>query len=202
MTNKVLVSAFILLFFLVVGEVIYYFFFVSKKTPIAANTIQNGSTNIPNTTDNTANGIQNTNPTRNDANTAPSNSQNWTLNPLVLKGLENFQNGEILHSSVLTNTYGGKIIKINTNPKDTYPTQSLAISSPTKYAFTLQDGQTETRDFIISENVAKILKVVDNKGSTIQFSDLKVNDLITIKEVLDLRKNMNENTLELTITKQ
>lgn len=123
--------------------------------------------------------------------------RNQGINNIALTSLRNI-NSDILTSSVLTNTYEGIIVDIVSN-EGILPTVNFQY----KLKLTLK-GYNLTNTFYYNEKDLSILKVVEQYGGTekpIQINNLKINDKIIIKEIIDLIKDFESNLTELKITK-
>jgi len=180
--NKILIFVFIILSVVVIGE-IFYFLYYSKinanKTPPLANTTINNSIASPTIT----------------------SLDKRSLNQDFLEALKKTPK-DIIISSTIINTFKGKITKIKILDKeekfedhDYYYRVDLRLKG--------KEGGELNRLYNDQElgKIAVVELTDDNKEIPIKFSDLKINDEITLEESINLHISVKDNLIKTKITK-
>ncbi len=181
MQQKILTIIFILLLLVIGGEVFY--FFSNTYKPVLSP--QANSTNQPQVTI-----FQQPNATAADV-------DKQVL--ITFANIKEFIKKGVLNSSVIKNVYQGYITKVGqtnaqlANTPDYYPKFQLSLKKQMNdtdepFGFLFDDREMQS---------LKVEKTVDGKTQMLNFQDLKVGDLVTVKETFDL---ITENTSGYVIT--
>lgn len=101
------------------------------------------------------------------------------VSPLAFRYLTNLNRGALI-STMLTNTYSGKITKIF-NGRNSYFTLQY------EKALTIEDRDGKSA-VLIGKDAARSVEVKDGIGGDIVFNDLAVGDKVSITEQIDLSK--------------
>ena len=122
--------------------------------------------------------------------------QTQALDNQVIDSLKKLKEG-ILTRSILINTYEGKVAEVNTKGG------RLPWANDFKYAFALKivNNKGESNTFYYNQmEMAEKVAIVDGSGKAIKPEEIKTNDPVLIEESMDLKKDWNNNLINLKIT--
>ncbi|OGK19934.1 hypothetical protein A3C23_04510 [Candidatus Roizmanbacteria bacterium RIFCSPHIGHO2_02_FULL_37_13b] len=128
--------------------------------------------------------------------TPSESASSQALDNQVIDSLKKLKKG-ILTRSTLINTYDGKVVEVNTKGG------RLPWANDFQYKFALKivNEKGESNTFYYNETEMKTkVAMVDKLGKPIKPEEIKTNDAVMIEESMDLKKDWNNNLINLKIS--